>query len=277
MSAPEYLTKTVDLCLKNKENCFMFYLGAPQNTHRVATKYLNIEQCKKELINNDIDINNVVIHLAYIINAASGDKVKRDFARDFIKKEIAGAYECGITKVVLHPGNAVGISKEEAIANCIDTINKVNEFNKGVTICIETMSGKGTEICANFKEIKQVIDGVKNKKLIGVCFDTCHVWDSGYDLSDVDQVFNEFDKEVGLEWIKIIHLNDSENIKGSKKDRHANIGYGKIGFDNLINVAYYKPLENVPKILETPMADNWASYGKEIECIKNKKFVDWIK
>ena len=145
---------------------------------------------------------------------------------------------------------------------------------------LETMAGKGSEVGKNFAELKEIIDNVKFKDKIGVCMDTCHISDAGYDVSNFDSVLDEFDSIIGLDKIKCIHINDSKNEKGSHKDRHENIGYGYIGFDKLINIIYNKRLENIPKILETPYVtkdDNskeklYPPYKYEIEMIRNKKF-----
>ena len=139
------------------------------------------------------------------------------------------------------------------------------------------MAGKGSEIGSNFKEIKKIITGVKNKDRIGVCMDTCHMNDAGYDVSNFDQLLDYFDDIVGLDYVKCIHVNDSKNEKNSHKDRHENIGCGTIGFDNLINIIYNPRLESIPKILETPYVEKKAPYKYEIEMIKNKKFEQNIK
>ena len=129
----------------------------------------------------------------------------------------------------------------------------------------------------NFSQIKEIIDGIKKKELIGVCMDTCHIHDAGYDLNNFDKVLDEFDNIIGLNKLKVIHVNDSKNIKGSHKDRHENIGYGTIGFTNLINIIYNKRLDNIPKILETPWIGDYPPYKEEIEMIREKKFNDKLK
>ena len=134
------------------------------------------------------------------------------------------------------------------------------------------MAGKGSEVGSNFDELKRIIDGIKLKDKIGVCLDTCHLFDSGYDVSNFDKLLEEFDEKIGLSKIGCVHVNDSKNIMGSRKDRHANIGYGNIGFDNLINVIYNDKLKDVPKILETPYISECPPYKFEIDMIRNKKF-----
>ena len=139
------------------------------------------------------------------------------------------------------------------------------------------MAGKGTELGTTFEQLKEIIDGVKLKDKLAICMDTCHLNDYGYDVSDFDSILDDFDNVIGLDKLKVIHINDSKNIKGSHKDRHENIGYGEIGFDNLIKIIYNKKLNEVHKILETPYIDGIAPYKREIEMIKNKKFDDSLK
>ena len=139
------------------------------------------------------------------------------------------------------------------------------------------MAGKGTEVGVNFKELKTIIDKIENKDKIGVCLDTCHINDAGYDLNNIDSVLDEFDKIIGLNYLKCIHINDSKNEKGAHKDRHENIGYGTIGFNNLLKVIYHEKLDDIPKILETPYINDKAPYKEEIEMIKTKKFNDKLK
>ena len=251
---------------------FMFYTGAPQNTNRQAIN----DDLTKEAINlmkeNNIDINNVIVHAPYIINLASNN----DFAVTFLKEELKRVEQLGMTKLVLHPGSSVKLSKEEGIKNIIDNLNKVGKSN--VLILLETMAGKGTELGKTFEEIKEIIDGVEYP--LGVCLDTCHINDAGYDLNNFDEILDLFDKKIGLKYLKCIHVNDSKNVINAHKDRHENIGYGTIGFDNLIKIIYHEKLKCIPKILETPyvsMDDNskermYPPYKFEIEMILNKKF-----
>lgn len=251
-------------------NTFMFYTGAPQNTIRYDIKEDLLIKAHEMLKENNIDINNIIVHAPYIVNMASSN----DFAPTFLKQEINRVETLGMKYLVLHPGNSVKLSASEAIKNIIDNLNKVGESS--VLILLETMAGKGTEIGSNFSELKQIIDGVKYP--LGVCFDTCHVNDAGYDLSNFDDVLEEFDKIIGLKYLKCIHINDSKNLIGTHKDRHENIGYGTIGFNNIINILYNEKLKDVPKILETPyikgIKDSYPPYKFEIEMIKSKKFND---
>ena len=239
-------------------NTFMFYTGAPQNTKR---KEIDIELTKKAhklMLENGIDINNVVCHAPYIINLAN--KAKLDswyFSIDFLKQELKRCELLGIKYIVLHPGSAVSHTKEEALQNIIDALNEVIDENTNVMILLETMAGKGTECGKTTIELKTIIDNIIYQKKIGVCLDTCHLNDSGIDINNFDTYLNDFAIQIGLEKIKCIHINDSLNPINSHKDRHANIGYGTIGFNTLINVIYNPKLKDVPKILETPYINEY--------------------
>ncbi len=256
-------------------NTFMFYTGAPQNTSRYPINdeltYKALELMKEK----NIDIRNVVVHAPYIINLANINNY--DFNIRFLKEELSRVESLFVDKLVLHPGSHVGLGVEVGLNNIIDSLNEVLTLNTKVTICLETMAGKGTELGKNFKELKTIIDGVKLKDKIGVCLDTCHLNDSGYDLNDFDSVLDEFDKIIGLKYLKVIHINDSKNELGASKDRHDNIGFGTLGFDVLLNIIYHDKLKGIPKILETPYVGKNAPYKYEIEMIRNKKFNSNLK
>ncbi|MDR2636690.1 MAG: deoxyribonuclease IV [Mycoplasmataceae bacterium] len=274
---PEYLVESIKTAIECNENCFMFYTGSPQSVIRTPIKNMHVDEFKTICSSYDIDMKNIVVHAPYIINLSSSESTKLKFSKDFLQKEIDRVSEIGCNLLVIHPGNATNnISVENAIKNTANLINSLNL--RDVSLCIETMSGKGTEICKNFIEVKTLLDLIKNKKQIGVCFDTCHVWDSGYNLSNLKNVLDEFDKIVGLNNIKCIHINDSENPCGSKKDRHANIGYGKIGFEILKDICHYEKFINLPKILETPIHISCVeTYKKEVEMLRTGIFKNWIK
>ena len=254
-------------------NTFMFYTGAPQNTKRYpimdgfTIDALNIMKKEK------IDYSKVIVHAPYIINLANDkDPDKFMFAVNFLQEELERCSLLGIKNVVLHPGSHVGLGIENGINNIAKGLNMILG-NTDVTVLLETMAGKGTEVGSKLEEIKKIIDLVEDKKHIGVCLDTCHLSDAGYDIVDFDKFLDLFDELIGIDKIKCVHVNDSKNEVGSHKDRHENIGYGKIGFDTLINIIYNNRLENIPKILETPYVDKkYPPYKYEIEMIKNKKF-----
>lgn len=251
---------------------FMFYTGAPQNTNRCEIDDLKTLDALKLMKENNIDIKNVIVHAPYIINFANPNNL--DFSISFLKDELKRVDKLGVNYIVLHPGSHVGLGVSKGTTNIVKGLTEVlKNDHSNVTILLETMAGKGSEIGSNFNEIKVILDGLNNSNRIGVCLDTCHLNDSGYDIEKFDEILDEFDNIIGINKIKCIHINDSKNIKGSHKDRHENIGLGTIGFDNLINVIYNDKLKDIPKILETPYINgDYPPYKFEIEMIKNKKF-----
>lgn len=271
------LLGSVNEALSYGENTFMFYTGAPQNTIRSNINDNLTNKALEVMKENNINIDNVIVHAPYIVNLAKEDN---DFAISFLKQEIKRCSMLHIKYMVLHPGSSVSITKEEGINNIINALNIILDNEYDVTICLETMAGKGNEVGSNLLEIKNIIDKIEYQNKIGVCLDTCHLNDAGYDISNFDSILDEIDKLIGIDKIKCIHINDSKNILGSKKDRHENIGLGSIGFNNLINVIYNKRISNIPKILETPYVtiDNnskdkiYPPYKQEIDMIKNKSF-----
>ena len=209
-----------------------------------------------------------------------GNLANFDFSVSFLQGEIERASTLGIKYMVLHPGASVSYTKEQALNSIIDGLNIILDNDKDVTILLETMAGKGTEIGSTLEELKEIIEKVKFKDKIGVCLDTCHLFDSGVDLNNFDAYLDDFDKEIGIKYIKCIHINDSKNLSGSHKDRHENIGLGNIGFNTLIDIIYNERLKDIPRILETPyvaLSDNdkekiYPPYKYEIKMIKNKEF-----
>lgn len=266
--------------LSYNANTFMFYTGAPQNTNRSVINNDFTKQSHLLMKENKIDINNIVCHAPYIVNPATNDPLKQEFAINFLTNELKRCEELGVNKIVVHPGSAVNETREEAINNIIYSINSILSNDINVTILLETMAGKGNEMGITTNELKIIIDNINNKDKIGVCLDTCHLNDAGYDLKEFDKYLDEFDKLIGINKIGCIHINDSKNEIGSHKDRHENIGIGKIGFDTLINIIYNEKLNNIPKILETPyIGENdedknrlYPPYKYEIDMIRNKKF-----
>ena len=260
-------------------NTFMFYTGAPQNTNRSNIDENLTKEAFELMKENNIDIKNVVVHAPYIINLANNGN-NYNFSIEFLKEEIKRTELLGVDKLVLHPGSHVGLGSEVGIKNIIEALNKIITKEQNVIICLETMAGKGSEVGISFNEIKQIIDGVTYKEKIGVCLDTCHINDAGYDLSNFDKVLMEFDNIIGLDKLKCLHINDSKNDIGMHKDRHENFGYGTIGFDTLMKIIYHEKLKDIPKILESPYVSFdeeskkrlYPPYKFEIEMIKNKVF-----
>lgn len=277
MKAPDYLVGSINEAISYKANCLMIYTGSPQSTNRVNINDLKIKEFQEIAKNNNVCLNNVIVHTQYIINLANNDPIKHNFAIDFLATEVKRCMQIGVKYLVLHPGSATNCSLQEGIKNIADGINQI--FKKvgktNIIICLETMSGKGNEIGRNFDQLKDIIHLVNYKNNIGICLDTCHINDSGYDVANFDGVINEFNQTIGLDKLKVIHLNDSKNIKGAAKDRHENLGYGTIGFDNLLKVAFHPQLVNIPKILETPWYENKPYYKQEIAMLRNKKWADF--
>lgn len=271
----EQLLGSVKETLGYNANTFMFYTGAPQNTMRLPINENLTNKALELMKENNIDIKDVVVHAPYIINLANSKNF--DFNVRFLKEELSRVESLGVDKLVLHPGSHVGLGVDEGIKNIIDSLNCALTLDNNVVVCLETMAGKGTELGRNFDELKQIIDGVELKDKIGICMDTCHLNDAGYDLKDFDKLLEEFDEKIGLKYLKVIHINDSKNEMGAHKDRHENIGFGYIGFETLINIIFHDKLKGIPKILETPYVEKHAPYKEEIEMIRNKNFNQNLK
>ena len=257
---------------------FMIYTGAPQNTRRKPIEELNIEAGQAHMQTHGM--SNIVVHAPYIINIGNSLKPET-FALgvEFLQKEIERTAALGAKQIVLHPGAHVGAGADKGIEKIIEGLNEVLSQDFPVQIALETMAGKGTECGRSFEELAQIINGVTHNERLSVCFDTCHTHDAGYQIvEDFDDVLNQFDQLVGIERIKVLHINDSKNVRGAGKDRHENIGFGEIGFDALNQIVHHPQLVDVPKILETPFVgldakNKKAPYLYEIEMFKAQKFM----
>ncbi|KIO61216.1 Endonuclease IV [Caldibacillus thermoamylovorans] len=256
---------------------FMIYTGAPQNTRRKKIEELNIEQGRAHMEENGID--EIVVHAPYIINIGNTTKPQTfRLGVDFLQSEIERTEAIGAKQIVLHPGAHVGAGEDAGIAKIIEGLNEVLTHDSPVQIALETMAGKGSEVGKTFDELAKIIDGVTNNDRLSVCFDTCHTSDAGYNVKeDFDGVLNEFDKIIGIDRIKVLHINDSKNPMGARKDRHENIGFGYIGFQALNYIVHHPQLEDIPKILETPYVgtdknNKKPPYKYEIEMFRNQTF-----
>lgn len=279
MSGKKMLLQSVETTLENGANAMMIYTGAPQNTKRKPIEELRIDEAKKLLEENDIKMENVIIHAPYIINLANTIKPATfEIAVDFLKVEIERTEAIGAKYIVLHPGAHVKEGVDKGLKQIVRGLDLVLTENQEAIICLETMAGKGTELGRTFEEIAYIINNVKYPEKLGVCLDTCHVHDAGYDLNNIDKLLNDFDQAIGLDKLKVLHMNDSKNIRGAAKDRHDNFGFGHIGFENLMAIINHPKLDNIPKILETPYVNDRkdAPYKKEIEMIKANKFEAWL-
>ena len=276
------LLGSVEEAISYNANTFMIYTGGAQSTMRSTINNELTYEGYKLMLENNINIKNVIVHAPYIVNLANrSDKTKYDFYIDFFIKELDRCKMLGLDKIVLHPGSATTCSKEEAIENIAHGINIVYKSTTNTMILLEFMAGKGSEVGTSIDELKAIIDKIDDKNRIGVCLDSCHMNDAGVDISKIDDFLYEFDSKIGIDKIKCFHINDSMNQINSHKDRHANIGYGTIGFNNLLNIIYNKRLEGIPFILETPyinrnQSDAYAPYKMEIESIRKKEFIDFI-
>lgn len=258
-------------------NTFMIYTGAPQNTRRKKIEDLNIAAGQLHMEQNGIE--DIIVHAPYIINIANTtNPATFELGVNFLRSEIERTEALGAKQIVLHPGAHVGAGAEVGIKKIIEGLNEVLTGNENLQIALETMAGKGSECGRTFEELAMIMEGVTHNDKLSVCFDTCHTHDAGYNIvEDFDGVLEEFDRIVGIDKLKVLHINDSKNILGARKDRHENIGYGQIGFDALVKIVHHPELENVPKILETPYVgidktNKKAPYKHEIEMIKNKAF-----
>lgn len=256
-------------------NVFMLYTGAPQNTRRKDISELNIKAGWEYARQHGIE--EIVVHAPYIINLANTVKPETyELAVEFLEKEIIRTAAMRSRIMVLHPGSHVNAGVEAGIAQVIKGLNTVlNQNDDDVYIALETMAGKGSEVGRTFEELKAIYDGVDKKDRLRVCFDTCHVNDAGYDIvNHYDEVFEEFDKVIGLDQIAVFHINDSMNPLGAHKDRHANIDKGSIGYETLHRLVHDERFIDVPKILETPWLAEEGSDKKTKPPYKEE--IEWL-
>ncbi|MCG3401002.1 deoxyribonuclease IV [Staphylococcus massiliensis] len=277
MNGKKMLQGSAEEAHKYDASTFMIYTGAPQNTRRKSIEDLNIEAGKKAM--EEYGLSNLVVHAPYIINIANTQKPHVfELGVDFLQKEIERTEALGAKDIVLHPGSHVGAGVDVGIKRIIEGLNEVLTNDNDVRIALETMAGKGSEIGRSFEEIAQIMEGVNHNERLSVCFDTCHTHDAGYNVKeDFDGVLEEFDKIIGVDRIKVLHVNDSKNPMGAHKDRHENIGFGHIGFDVLNYIVHHDTFKDIPKILETPYVgedkkNKKPPYKFEIESFRNQTF-----
>lgn len=279
MSGKDMLLGSIKEALSYNATTFMFYTGAPQSTKRKPTDQLKIEEAKQLMKENGISIDHVVVHAPYIINLANTVKPETyELAESFLKQELQRCEDIGTKILVLHPGSHVGAGEQAGLDSIVHGLNEVlKDTSYQGKIALETMAGKGTELGRTFQQLAYIIEHCDYADKLGVCLDTCHIHDSGYDLHNFDHILQEFDEIIGLERLLAVHLNDSKNIRGARKDRHANIGHGEIGFDILNTICHHEKLKDVPKILETPYIEKKAPYKEEIDMLKRQEFIDILK
>lgn len=279
MKAPNMVLGSAKEATSYNANTFMIYTGAPQNTRRRAIEDLKISEAHAYMKDNNIDVNDIVIHAPYIVNLGNTFKPDNfEFAIEFMSEEIRRADAIGATQMTMHPGAHVGAGPEAGIDKIAEGLNRILRADQNVQIALETMAGKGTEIGRSFEELAQIIERVDLEDKLSVTLDTCHTHDAGYPIKeDFDWVLDEFDRIIGLDRLKVIHVNDSKNPQGAAKDRHENIGYGEIGFEALNYVVHHPKLMQLPKILESPFVgedkkNKKAPYAHEIYMLNQQTF-----
>lgn len=277
MSGKNMLLAASEEAVSYGSNTFMIYTGAPQNTRRKKIEDLNIEAGQAHMKENGM--SEIVVHAPYIINIGNTtNPATYELGVNFLRSEIERTEALGAKQIVLHPGAHVGAGVENGIKRIIEGLNEVLTKDHQVQIALETMAGKGSECGSSFEELAQIFDGVTHNDKLSVCFDTCHTHDSGYDIvDDFDGVLEQFDKLIGIDRIKVLHINDSKNPRGARKDRHENIGYGHIGFKALNYIVHHPALQEIPKILETPYVgedknSKMPPYKFEIEMLRSGTF-----
>ena len=252
MNGKKMMLGSVEEALSYGADTFMIYTGAPPNTRRKELSELNIDTA--QTLMKEKGIQEFIVHAPYIINLANTVKPETyELAVRFLRLELTRASAMGSHILVVHPGAHVGAGTDAGIASIVKGLNEVLTDDSDCLIALETMAGKGSEIGRTFEELAQIYDGVTKKDRLRVCFDTCHTHDSGYDITDdLEGVLNDFHRILGKDQIAVFHINDSKNPRGSRKDRHENIGNGCIGFDALHRIVHHPDFLNIPKILETP-------------------------
>ena len=267
MSVAKGLDKAAQDVVNINANTMQFFSRNPRGSSFKNYSQKEIENFQK--IRQEYQFGPLLAHAPYTLNLASAQEKVYDFACMVIREDIARMDSLGIEYMVFHPGSHTGIGTEAGIKNIVNGLNQAIAGNENITILLETMSGKGTEIGVSFEELKAIRDGVKYPERIGVCLDTCHVFSAGYDIvNDLDGVLEEFDRILGLDLLKAIHMNDSMMPFGAHKDRHATIGDGEIGKAALLNVMRHPRLQGIPIYLETPLDDD--GHKEELIMIKEE-------
>lgn len=244
--------------IKNGGNTFAFFTRNPRGGKAKAIDETDIQNFL--VLAQENHFGKIVAHAPYTLNACAAKEELRTFARETFADDLRRMEYTPGNYYNFHPGSHVGQGSEIGIQKIAEILNDVLTEEQTTTVLLETMSGKGTEVGRNFEELRKILNLVEKKSKMGICLDTCHVWDGGYDIvNDLDGVFAEFDQIIGLDRLKAIHLNDSMNGLGSHKDRHARIGEGEIGLEALVRVINHPATKGIPFILETPNDDEgWA-------------------
>ena len=253
--------------VKNGGNTFAFFTRNPRGGNAKAIDPADV--AKFQEIAREHEFGKIVAHAPYTLNACAAKENLRDFARNTFSDDLERMEATPGNYYNFHPGSHVGQGIEVGIQKIAEVLNAVLTEEQTTTVLLETMAGKGSEVGSHFQELRAIMDLVEKRDKLGICLDTCHVWDGGYDIvNDLDGVLTEFDRIIGLDHLKAIHLNDSLNPLGSHKDRHARIGEGQIGLDALVRVIRHPALEGKPFILETPNDDE--GWTREIALLRER-------
>lgn len=253
--------------VKNGGNTFAFFTRNPRGGNAKAIDPADV--AKFQEIAREHEFGKIVAHAPYTLNACAAKENLRDFARNTFSDDLKRMEATPGNYYNFHPGSHVGQGIEVGIQKIAEVLNAVLTEEQTTTVLLETMAGKGSEVGSHFQELRAIMDLVEKRDKLGICLDTCHVWEGGYDIvNDLDGVITEFDRIIGLDHLKAIHLNDSLNPLGSHKDRHARIGEGQMGLDALVRVIRHPALEGKPFILETPNDDE--SWTREIALLRER-------
>ena len=253
--------------VKNGGNTFAFFTRNPRGGNAKAIDPADV--AKFQEIAREHEFGKIVAHAPYTLNACAAKENLRDFARNTFSDDLKRMEATPGNYYNFHPGSHVGQGIEVGIQKIAEVLNAVLTEEQTTTVLLETMAGKGSEVGSHFQELRAIMNLVEKRDKLGICLDTCHVWDGGYDIvNNLDGVLTEFDRIIGLDHLKAIHLNDSLNPLGSHKDRHARIGEGQIGLDALVRVIRHPALEGKPFILETPNDDE--GWTREIALLRER-------
>lgn len=249
-------------------NTFQFFSRNPRGGN--AKEFNEKDMAAFQKIREENNFGKLLAHAPYTMNLAAANEDTYEFAKMVIREDVKRMDSIGVEYICFHPGSHVGGGVEEGTRKIIECLNQAITGDENITVLLETMSGKGTEIGRSFEEIRAIIDGVEHNERMGVCMDTCHIFSAGYDIvNDLDGVLDEFDRVIGLDRLKTIHLNDSMMPFGKNKDRHAGIGEGEIGMKALLEVVNHPKLRDIPFFLETPYDDE--GHGREIAMLKENR------
>jgi len=273
MAAPDYVLGSVREALSYDASALMIYTGAPQNTIRIPVDRLKADQARQQWEQAGFEMDAMIVHAPYIINLANTVNLETyNLGVKVLAGEIERTRQIGARYVVLHPGASLTASPEQGLSQVAKGLDEVLDGRDDVCVCLETMAGKGSEVGTSFEQLASIISRTSHGADLGICLDTCHISDAGYDLADADGILDNFDRILGLDRLKVVHVNDSKNPQGAHKDRHANIGQGQIGFEKINAFVHNPRLKDKIFILETPYIGGHAPYGYEIKMLREGRY-----